>query len=93
MVELGADGFAYISKKPEKIVFRRQDTPKVFDMTTVLYTSKTDFVLNASGVFDGRVKTLEIPEIRALDIDTEMDFKFAEFLISDGLVNLNENYN
>ena len=93
MVELDAGSFAYLSKKPEKPVFRRQDAPAVFDMTTVLYTAKTDFVLNAGGIFDGSVKTLEIPEIRALDIDTAMDFKFAEFLISDGLVNPNENYN
>lgn len=93
MVELDSDGFAYLSKRSEQIVFRRQDAPRVLDMTTVLYTAKTDFVLNASGVFEGRVKTLEIPEIRALDIDTKMDFKFAEFLISDGLVNLNENDN
>ena len=93
MVELDADGFAYLSKKPERNIFRRQDAPRVFDMTTVLYTAKIDFVLNANGVFDGSVKTLEIPEARSLDIDTEMDFKFAEFLISDGLVNLNENHN
>ena len=93
MVEVGDDGLAYLSKKPEQQVFRRQDAPRVFDMTTVLYTAKTDFVLKASGVFYGRVKALEIPEIRALDIDTAMDFKFAEFLISDRLVNINENYN
>ena len=92
MVELGADGFAYLSKKPEQIVFRRQDAPKVFDMTTVLYTANTDFVLNANGVFDGRVKALEIPDTRAMDIDTGMDFKFAEFLISEGLDRLNENH-
>ena len=92
MVELDADGFAILSKNPKQMVFRRQDAPRVFDMTTVLYTVKTDFVLNAKGVFDGRVKTLEIPEIRALDIDTEMDFNFAQFLISEGLVKLNENY-
>jgi N,N'-diacetyl-8-epilegionaminate cytidylyltransferase len=93
MVELDTNGFASLSKRPERHVYRRQDAPRVFDMTTVLYTAKIDFILNANGVFDGRVKALEIPETRALDIDTEMDFKFAEYLISDGLVEFNENCN
>ena len=91
MVELDSNGLAHLSKKPEQKISRRQDTPHVFDMTTVLYTARTDFVLNAESLFDGKVKPLMIPETRAVDIDTEMDFKFAEFLISKDLVEANEN--
>jgi CMP-N-acetylneuraminic acid synthetase len=87
MVEIDRDGFAYLSKKPEQRVFRRQDASQVFDMTTALYAARTDYILYAHGVFDGKVKVILIPEIRALDIDTEMDFKLAEFLISEGLIN------
>ena len=72
MVELDSYGFAHLSKIPEQRVSRRQDAPQVFDMTTVLYTGRTDFVLNADGVFDGRVSVLKIPEIRALDIDLSL---------------------
>lgn len=86
MVELDSDRFAHLSKIPEKKVFRRQDAPQVYDMTTAVYAAHTDFVLHANGIFDGRVKALMIPEIPALDIDTELDFKFAEFLISEGLI-------
>lgn len=87
MVELDSDGFAYLSKMPEQRVFRRQDAPQVFDMTTALYATRTDHVLHANGVFDGKVKAVLISEIRALDIDTETNFKFAEFLLSEGLIN------
>jgi N-acylneuraminate cytidylyltransferase len=57
-------------------------------MATVLYTARTDFVLRANSIFDGKAKAIMIPQIRALDIDTEMDLKYAEFLISEGLVSL-----
>ena len=90
MVELDSEGSAYLSKVPEKKVFRRQDATQVYDMTTSIYAAHADFVLNANGIFDGRVRALMIPELRALDIDTELDFKFAEFIISEGLVDTNE---
>jgi N-acylneuraminate cytidylyltransferase len=32
-------------------------------------------------VFQGRVKAVVIPPERALDIDTEQDFAFAQFLM------------
>jgi N-acylneuraminate cytidylyltransferase len=86
MVEPDQKGFAHLSKVPEQRVFRRQDAPRVYDMTTVIYTTRRDFVLKADGVFDGRVKAMKVPETRALDIDTEMDFRFAEFLIREGVV-------
>ena len=86
MVELDPSGFADICKMAEKKISRRQDAPRVYDMTTVLYVAKTEFVLQANSIFDGRVKALMIPETRALDIDTEMDLKFAQFLISEGFI-------
>lgn len=87
MVELDSQDFAHLAKAPEKKVIRRQDAPEVYDMTTVVYTAKTEFVLRANSVFDGKAKAIIIPQIRALDIDTEIDFKFAEFLISEGFIN------
>ncbi len=86
MVELNSDGFANLSKTPSNKPIRRQDAPEVFDMSTVIYATRIDFVLNANSIFDGKVKVVVIPENRAIDIDTELDFMFAEFLISEGLV-------
>lgn len=84
MVELDRDGFAVLSKRPDGKVTRRQDAPAVYDITTVLYTARCDFVLDSTGIFEGKVKTVIIPDVRALDIDTELDLKFAEFLLSQG---------
>jgi N,N'-diacetyl-8-epilegionaminate cytidylyltransferase len=85
MVELDGSGFASLCKRQDVRITRRQDAPRVYDITTVLYAAKTAYVKSASGVFDGKVKVVEIPEIRALDIDTELDLKFAEFLFNEGL--------
>jgi N-acylneuraminate cytidylyltransferase len=38
--------------------------------------------MGATSVFDGRVKAVIVPKERALDIDTELDLAFAEFLMS-----------
>ena len=63
-------------------ISRRQDTPEVFDMTTVAYAASPDFVMTASAIFEGDVRSVLIPKERAIDIDTELDFRIAEFLMS-----------
>lgn len=69
----------------DKQITRRQDAPPVYDMTTVAYVAKPKFIMESKAVFEGRVKAVIIPEERALDIDTELDFKFAEFLMTNGM--------
>ena len=61
---------------------RRQDVPAVFDMTTIAYVADPEFVLSRDSIFQGRVKAVEIPPERAIDIDTLLDFEMAEFLMS-----------
>ena len=51
-------------------------------ITTVAYAARPDFVLRESGIFAGRVKASLVPPERALDIDTPLDFEFAEFLLN-----------
>jgi len=59
---------------------RRQDTPEVFDLTTVCYVGKPSTILTKNSIFEGKVAGVEIPRERAIDIDTELDFQIAEFL-------------
>jgi len=61
---------------------RRQDAPTVFDMTTVAYVSRPSFILEHTGLFEGRVRSVIVPKERAVDIDDEFDFKVAEALIT-----------
>lgn len=59
---------------------RRQDAPEVFDITTVCYVGKPESILTQNSIFEGKVVGVEIPRERAIDIDTPLDFKIAEFL-------------
>lgn len=81
MITLNEKGYAQLIIPPSSEINRRQDTPQVFDMTTVAYVAKPDFILSARSLFEGKVKTVLIPTERAIDIDTELDFKIAEFLM------------
>lgn len=67
-----------------KRITRRQDAPPVFDITTVAYAARSAFVLSAGHIFEGNVTATVVPPARALDIDTELDFAFAEFLLGRG---------
>jgi len=58
----------------------RQEAPAVYDMTTVAYVVHKDFVRRAERILDGRVKSLVIPKLRAVDIDDELDYEFAKLL-------------
>ena len=62
-------------------VSTRQSAPQFFDMTTVAYVVKPDFVLNAESMWAGQVAGVEVPSVRALDIDEEMDLALARVLI------------
>jgi N-acylneuraminate cytidylyltransferase len=50
-------------------------------MTTVAYVVNTNFVKKFDGIFEGMVKSVVVPPERAIDIDTMLDFKIAEYLI------------
>jgi len=84
MVSTGENGYSHLVIEPAQSVFRRQDVLITYDMTTVAYVARPDFVLKAKGLFEGRVKSVHIPLERALDIDTEHDFKIAEFFMTAG---------
>lgn len=82
MVKTRADGCVELVIPPaEGAVTRRQDAPEVYDMTTVAYVTHPEFVMQADSIFAGRVRVVQIPAERAVDIDTLMDFRMAECLL------------
>ena len=81
MVRLDEGGGAHLVIAPPAEVNQRHAAPRVYDMTTVAYVTSPGYVLRAAGCFAGRTRAVEIPEERAVDIDTEYDFRIAEFLM------------
>lgn len=76
MVTIDDSGHAGLVISGEK-VSRRQDAPEVFDVTTVAYVCRPDFIEQAGGLFEGRVGTVKVPKERAIDIDDQFDFDTA----------------
>jgi N-acylneuraminate cytidylyltransferase len=81
MVARDPDGNCRLVNRGGAAFHQRQAAPEVFDMTTVAYAVRPTFVMAADGIFAGRVKAVVVPPERAVDIDTELDLRFAEFLL------------
>jgi N-acylneuraminate cytidylyltransferase len=80
--ELG-NNLIELVNKPTNSISRRQDAPKVFDITTVVYVANVEFVMNNDNIFDGVVTSVEVPRHRAVDIDDIHDFNFAESILNN----------
>jgi N-acylneuraminate cytidylyltransferase len=82
MVVLDDDQRPRIAITPPKEVCRRQDAPTVYDMTAVAFAARPAFVLATSRDWEGDIRAIVVPPERAVDIDTELDLEFAEFLLA-----------
>ena len=60
---------------------RRQDTPTCFDLTTIAYVSRPEYILKSSSMWDGNVHGVEIPSERCIDIDNQFDYSVARLLM------------
>lgn len=69
--------------KSKNKISRRQDAPKVYDLTTVAFVLNPEFILNNNSIWDGKVKGIIVPKERAIDIDDEFDFRVAEMLLEE----------
>lgn len=81
LVEVDAQGKVTLSKKLSEGVVRRQDAPKSYDMNASIYIWKRDVILNENTLFLEKTGLYVMPEERSIDIDTELDFEFVEFLM------------
>ena len=83
LVEQDENGKVYLSKKLDNKIIRRQDAPKSYDMNASIYIWKRDIIINENSIFLEKTGLYVMPEERSIDIDTEFDFKFVEFLIKE----------
>ena len=55
----------------------------MYKSQTVAFVTRRVFIKRAISIFEGYVKGVEVPIERGLDIDTELDFEIAEFLMNN----------
>ncbi|WP_422020676.1 cytidylyltransferase domain-containing protein [Pyruvatibacter mobilis] len=82
LVEERADGSVGLSKAPAGDVVRRQDAPRCFDLNGSIYVWRRDALMEGEGLWFADTHLYEMPPERSVDIDTELDFRFADFLMS-----------
>lgn len=89
MVELGRNGKAYVCKPSEKFT-RRQDAPDVYDANASIYLYNRDYLLdeNSKTVISDNSIIYIMDPISRTDIDSELDFKYIEYLVKENIVNL-----
>ena len=83
MVRVDKEGFYKLALINNVAIPRRQDAPKIYNMTTVIYVTNDKYIMKAKNLLEGKVEAIKIPPERAIDIDSELDFKIANLLIAN----------
>lgn len=86
MMELKPDGYLKFSKKMKIKPVRRQDAPKVYQLNGLFAYNAKRF-LKFKNQYPPKGIPLEIPPETGLMIDTELEFKTAEMMLKQSLVN------
>jgi N-acylneuraminate cytidylyltransferase len=80
MIQLSESGRVNLVIESNTKYGRRQDVPKTFDITTVAYSARPQFILDTDNLMSGKVFASIVDRDRAIDIDDAIDFDVAEFL-------------
>ena len=74
-----------IKQKSNKNMMNRQDSEITFTPNGGIYVFKYSLLKEKYSYYSDKTYAYVMPEERSLDIDTENDFKIAEFLVSKNL--------
>ena len=81
LLENNAEGFGGLSKPVNPPIVRRQDAPPCFDINASIYVWRREPFLANPFLYGPRTRLYVMPPERSVDIDSELDFQFVEFLM------------
>ena len=81
MVEIGDQGYASMVKNSAEPIVSRQQAPKVYSLTPAVFAIRINALRKYTHWSQSKFRIFPIPRMRAVDIDTETDFKFVEYLM------------
>jgi CMP-N,N'-diacetyllegionaminic acid synthase len=89
-IDIANGGYMRQSFPDGNLYTRRQDVPEVFRINGVLYLWRRDHIADSDAphYFTMPHLLLEIPEDRAIDIDTPNDLRLAELLLRNSIIRL-----
>lgn len=70
-------------KFDKNIYYRRQDYPKVYHINGAIYIAKVDVLMKEKTFETKRTYGYVMDKVSSIDIDDEVDFKVAEWLLKD----------
>ena len=79
--EDGSGRVELVNRPPERIN-NRQQAPKCYDVAPNTFIIRCDFLLEAQSIYDGDTRGVLLPRENCIDIDSDLDFKIADFLLS-----------
>ena len=68
-------------KSLDNPIYRRQDAPIVYEMNASIYIWKRSCLIDKKQLISKKTSHYIMPEERSIDIDTESDFKYVEYLM------------
>ena len=84
LVELDRKGRVILSKKLGTDIMRRQESPSCYDLNASVFVwSRRGLFAECNTVLQKETLLFQMPESRSIDIDTELDFKIVEFLMTE----------
>ena len=83
LLEYNDTGYLDVSKKLEKAVVARQAAPVVLEHVASTYVISPKYLENNSFLYGGKVLPYMMNEEKSYDIDSMIDFKIVELLLSE----------
>jgi CMP-N,N'-diacetyllegionaminic acid synthase len=84
MVKMDGDRSVQQLFPPEQIPTRRQDAPPVFALNGAIYIAPADYLAEGGDFITAGTVGYVMPKDRSFDIDTELDLRLADFLLTEG---------
>lgn len=88
LIELDERGVARLSKPMPQQALRRQDAPPCYDINASVYVWQRDALFRKNWIFFDDTLLYVMPRERSIDIDSELDFEFVEYLMRKRLGDL-----
>jgi len=82
MVEIGSDGVAHVVRQLDPPVTNRQAAPRVYSLSPSVFAIRRCALTEHGHWSQAALRIHVVPRERGLDIDSELDFRFAEFLMA-----------
>lgn len=82
MIEKKSNSFFSLVKFPNPVVHRRQDAPKVYNITPAIFAWKRN-KLDIKHLYEGNWGIHVMPIERSIDIDSKFEFDLINFLIKN----------